>query len=529
MEDEIKEAKDQKIVRLFIENNILLSNEVLPLLNNLSLEEATLVLKKIIEASKDDDFFIFDKNLFDKLTKKEAEKILLKDLEISNKTNAFSENSSLQGKDRGEVKILFSYNQKSIKREVSHFVSYFRQRFKTLEQMLTHRKEVQNRLSILRIKGKKEKEQVAAIGMVIDIQLTKNGNIMLTIEDLTGSINILINKNRSDELFNAAKNIVFDEVIGIEGVVSNGVIFVNAIIFPDIPLTKEFKKSPYDEYAAFLGDPHFGSKQFLKNEFSRLISWLNCKVGDEKQKEIASKIKYLIIAGDIVDGVGIYPSQEEDLEITDIYRQYDEFTKILKQISEKIQIIICPGNHDAMRISEPQPKLYEEFCKELYRMPNVILVSSPSYINIGAKENFSGFDVLLYHGFSFPYYGDNVEFIRGKGGLERADLIMEMMLKKRHLAPSHTSTLYIPDANKDLLVIDKVPDFFVTGHIHRTTAKNYNSTTLLNCSCWIGQTSYQEKVGLRPQPARLPIVNLKTREIKILKFGKDSYNIGDTE
>jgi len=82
---------------------------------------------------------------------------------------------------------------------------------------------------------------------------------------------------------------------------------------------------------------------------------------------------------------------------------------------------------------------------------------------------------------------------------------------------------------KDPLVIDKIPDFFVTGHIHRTTAKNSNNVTLLNCSCWIGQTQYQEKVGLKPQPARLPIVNLKTREIKILKFGKDVYTLEDNK
>lgn len=527
-----EKAHEQKIVKLFMENNVLLSNDVLPLLYSLSNDEAEAILKKILE-SYPDDFFVFDKDFFTKISKQEQKAVSSSDSEektikISDEKTE-SEKMRTENKDKCGVKILTSYNQKSKKREVSHFVAYFRQRYKTLEQMLNHRKEVQNRLSILRIKNKKEKENVATIGMVIDIQLTKNNNIMLTIEDLSGSMNVLINKNREDELFLAAKNIVFDEVIGVEGVVSNGIIFANTIVFPDIPLTKEFKKSPKDEYAAFLGDPHFGSVDFLKTEFFRLLSWLNCKAGDEKQKDIASKIKYIIIVGDIVDGVGIYPSQEEDLEITDIYKQYNEFVEILKQVPSHIQIVICPGNHDAMRISEPQPKIYEELSGELYKMSNVTLVSNPAYINIGACENFSGFDVLIYHGFSFPYYADNVEYIRSKGGLERADLIMEMMLKKRHLAPSHTSTLYIPDTQKDNLIIEKVPDFFVTGHIHRMTAKNFHNITLLNCSCWIGQTRYQEKVGLKPQPARLPIVNLKTREIKILKFGKDLYTLEDNK
>lgn len=518
-----QELSRQKIVRLFLDNDILVSNDVLPLINNLSDEDAEIFFKKVSDNLGVDDFFVFDKILFDRYT---SNNNFMSDEIQSNST---SSNKQIFDPLKNKVKVLTSYSQKSIKREVPHFVSHFRQRYKALEQILSRRKEVQNRLSILRIKGKKEKDTVSAIGMVIDINFTKNENMMITIEDLTGTINILVNKNRSDELFAIAKNIVFDEVIGIEGTVSNGVIFVNSIIFPDIPLTKELKKSPIEEYVVFISDLHFGSKNFLRTEFNRFLNWINGSAGDEKQKDIASKIKYLMIIGDLVDGVGIYPSQEEDLEFNDIYKQYDEFTIALKQIPEHIQIVIAPGNHDAVRIPEPQPRIIEEYCKDLYAMKNVTMVSSPSYVNIGEKENFQGFDVLIYHGFSFPYYADNVEFIRGKGGLEKPEYIMEMMLKKRHLAPSHTSNLYIPDAEKDHLIIDKVPDFFVTGHIHRTAAKTLNNITMLNCSCWIGQTPYQEKVGLKPQPARVPIVNLKTREIKILKFGKEVYTLEDNK
>lgn len=527
-----QEGSKQKIVKLFLDNNILISNDVLPLINELIEDDANTLFRKITHSSKINDVFVFDKLLFYELIKKDdiIEGGIIKNNEIDKKIIQIPDKKTIISSEyESKIKVITSYNQKSIKREVSHFVSYFRQRYKTLEQILNRRKEVQNRLSILRIKGKKEKEIVSAIGMVSTISVTKNENIMLTIEDLTGTINVLINKNRSDDLFSIAKNIVFDEVIGVEGTVSNGVIFANSIISPDIPLTKELKKSPEEEYVVFLSDLHFGSKNFLKTEFFRFINWINGNAGDEKQRDIASKVKYLIIIGDLVDGVGIYPSQEEDLEFNDIYKQYDEFTNALKLIPESIKIVICPGNHDAIRVAEPQPKLPEEFCKGLYDMKNVTLVSSPSYINIGEKENFPGFDILLYHGFSFPYYANNVEFIRSKGGLERPEFIMEMMLKKRHLAPSHTSTLYIPDAKIDPLIIDKVPDFFVTGHIHRMTAKNFNNITLLNCSCWIGQTSYQEKVGLTPQPARVPIVNLKTREIKIVKFGKDVYTLEDNK
>jgi DNA polymerase II small subunit len=95
---------------------------------------------------------------------------------------------------------------------------------------------------------------------------------------------------------------------------------------------------------------------------------------------------------------------------------------------------------------------------------------------------------------------------------------MKFLLKRRHLAPTHTSTLYIPDTKEDPLVIHKVPDFFITGHIHKSIAANYKNITLISGSCWQSKTDFQEKVGHNPEPGRVPMVNLKTREIKILKF-----------
>lgn len=114
----------------------------------------------------------------------------------------------------------------------------------------------------------------------------------------------------------------------------------------------------------------------------------------------------------------------------------------------------------------------------------------------------------------------NVDSIRNNGGYDRGDLIMKFLLKKRHLAPTHTSTLYVPQDSDDL-VIKNVPDIFVTGHIHKSIAANYRNITLISGSCWQSKTSFQEKVGHNPEPSRVPIVNLKTREVKILRFGSN--------
>ena len=96
---------------------------------------------------------------------------------------------------------------------------------------------------------------------------------------------------------------------------------------------------------------------------------------------------------------------------------------------------------------------------------------------------------------------------------------MKFLLKRRHLAPTHSSTLHMPDANQDALVIDRVPDFFVAGHIHKSSVSSYRNIRMICGSCWQSKTPFQEKVGHHPEPCRVPIVNLQTRNVKILKFG----------
>jgi DNA polymerase II small subunit len=516
----------KELVNYFLEKNLLLSpdffnqkeinQEKIDNLIQSNLDKQNLLLMdqniiNILEKNKSTHWLEFDKSkvLFEKgINKKIYERFI-----------EFKEpESQIKQEFKSNIKILFSYNEESKKRDVQDFVAYFNARYKLLEKMLSNRQELQNIMSINRILNKKDKENISIIGIIKDKRTTKAGNIMLEAEDPTGIIKVLISKNKPD-LHERAKDIVLDEVIGIVGVNSEKIIFANNILWPEIPLKKEFKKSPEESYVIFLSDLHVGSKNFLPNEFNKFLQWINGEVGNEAQRNIAKKVKYIFIIGDLVDGCGIYPEQDEELIIKDIYQQYEECAKLLKKIPQNIKIIISPGNHDAMRMAEPQLELYKDFSKPLWDLPNAVMVSNPALINIEETDKFPGFDILIYHGYSFDYYIANVESIRNKGGYDRADLIMKFLLQRRHLAPTHTSTLYIPDVNRDPLVIDKVPDFFVTGHIHKSIAANYRNITMICGSCWQSKTSFQEKVGHNPEPARVPIVNLQTREVKILKFG----------
>ncbi len=415
------------------------------------------------------------------------------------------------------VKVEFSYNEENIKRNVQDFVDYFNHRFRAIEKILKTRQALQSTISIKHLLKRREKEPLALIGMVNGKDTTKNGNLMLTLEDPTGAIKVLVNKNKP-ELYRKASDIVMDEVIGVIGVNGDAIVFANELFLPDIPST-DTKKSTDEVYAAFISDIHLGSAKFLAEDFEKFLKWINGEVGNEKQREIASKVKYLFVTGDLVDGVGIYPGQEDELDIKDIYDQYRICADLLKRIPQNIQMIICPGNHDAVRLAEPQPLFTKTYSAPIYEIPNATIVSNPALINIHSSRDFSGFNVLMYHGYSFDHFVAEVNSLRNQGGYDRADLIMKFLLQRRHLAPTHTSNQYVPDRNRDPLVIETVPDFFISGHIHKSVSANYKGTTLICGSCWQSKTAFQEKVGHHPEPGRVPVVNLQTREIKILKFG----------
>ena len=521
----MKKTKFKEVSDKLVEKGVLLSPDILE-------EEAEQKIIDELLKKTDESFLILNKDIYKLfLEQKNMTEANWKDFEsatYSKEKNqdekiyknflAFIEEQNKKDTETtNKVKIIYSYEEDPKKRTFQDFVKLFNVRFKELHNMLRQRQELQSVTSISRILYKKERENVAAIGMIQEKHITKNKNIILKLEDITGTIQVVVSKNQK-EAFDIIQDCVEDEVIGVVGTSGAKVVFASKILLPDVPLSKELKKSPEEEYVIFLGDPHFGSKAFLTKEFEKFLQWINGKSGTEEQKEIAKKTKYMILTGDLVEGVGIYPGQEEDLTIKDIKEQYNEFANYLKQIPKHIQIIIFPGNHDAGRIAEPQPRIYKDFAEAVWELPNAIFLSNPGIVNIGATKDFSGFDMLVYHGYSLIYYADNVQSIREKGGQKRVDLLMKFLLQRRHLAPAHTSTRYIPLTDKDPLVISNVPDFFVTGHIHRTSVSNYRNVTMLNCSCWTAITDDQIKRGLEPQPGKVPVVNLKTREVKIMNF-----------
>ena len=418
------------------------------------------------------------------------------------------------------VQVIYNYRDYIKKREVNDFRLYLNKRYKAIAEILMKR-DLPALSSINKIYNNlTASDEISIIGIVYSIDKTKNGHYIIELEDPTGKSKVLINKNRED-VCSLGKEIVLDEIIAVTGVAGKDIFFANKIYFPDIPVNKELKKSQDEVYVAFISDLQIGSNRFMHSDFRRFLMWMKGELGSSEQKRIGRKTKYLFVVGDLIDGVGVYPGQKEELEIVDIYEQYKKAAEYLSQVPEDVHIIIIPGNHDAVRISDPQPPILKRFAPDLYKMKNITLVSSPGIVRIHQSKKFPGFDVLMYHGFSIFYYADTVEKLRDAGGGDRADLVLKFLLQKRHLAPSHGSNLYIPDTRGDAMVIEKVPDILVCGHVHRANAIIYRGVSIISGSCWDGISEYSLKFGGNPSPGRVPVLDLKTRNVKMMKFVQD--------
>ena len=275
--------------------------------------------------------------------------------------------------------------------ELENLISYFKSRYDKLAKILSRRPDLRNYTKIADIDD--GMDSLSLILMVREIRSSKNGHKIVEFEDDTGNISILFS-NKNEELFAEAEKLVRDEVVGVIANKSSdaGFAFGQQIINPGVLSIPE---KEMDFGIVFLSDVHIGSLTFLEDAFQRFIDWINCEAGDEEQRRVAEDVKYLIIGGDIVDGIGVYPNQDKELAIKDITEQYNEAARFLGNIRSDIKIIIAPGNHDASRVAEPQPAVPEEYAKALYELDNVEFISNPGVVSL------DGINVLIYHGRSF--------------------------------------------------------------------------------------------------------------------------------
>lgn len=386
--------------------------------------------------------------------------------------------------------------------ELENLISYFKSRYEKLANILSKRPELRNYTKVADIDD--SQENLSLILMVREIRTSKNGHKIIEFEDDTGTISILFSHN-NEELFAESEKLVKDEVVGVIANKSDdkGFAFGQQIIDPGV---LRIPDKEMDFGIVFLSDVHIGSLTFLEDAFQRFIDWINCEFGSEEQRRIAEDVKYLVIGGDIVDGIGVYPNQDKELAIKDITEQYNEAARLLGNIRSDIKIIIAPGNHDASRVAEPQPAVPEEYAKALYELDNVEFISNPGVVSL------DGINVLIYHGRSF----DDLVMAVKEFTHERNDLLMEELLKKRHLAPIYGERTPLASELEDYLVIDEVPDIFHTGHVHINTYRKFKGIHLINSGTFQTQTEFQKIYNIEPTPAEVPVIH--KGKYKHLKF-----------
>src|SRR4030043_1564016 len=196
------------IIKFCMERGILLDKEAGEMLSELSEDAARKIIEKISLGkekiitksffSKNFESFKESGDSFEKLkihlgVNVEILREIVKKPEESQGKTKIAETK--HGKN---VKVLYSSSNPARKLLVEDFVKYFRNRFSAIRKMMQQRPELEGLVSINKLGDSNQRQGVSVIGLVFSKRITKNKNILLELEDLTGKINVLINQNKPD-------------------------------------------------------------------------------------------------------------------------------------------------------------------------------------------------------------------------------------------------------------------------------------------------------------------------------------------
>ena len=345
--------------------------------------------------------------------------------------------------------------------------------------------------------------EITIVGLVSEPRWAKSGNLMFLLEDETTQIQCLLKPpTGANPLHAALDGLMNDDVVGVSGFFigdRTDLFIISNIHLPPLPRRAKNAASIDESVsAAFLSDVHVGSKTFLEPQWEKMINWF-------KTDPLAKTIKYFVLSGDGVDGVGIYPGQDRHLAITDLFKQYGALATLLSDLPDWVDVIILPGNHDAVRPAEPQPALDPEVQQDY---SDTVFVGNPCDFSL------HGVRILSYHGKSID------DFVAGLRSVTYAkpEMAMRSMLERRHLAPSWGGKTPLSPEPEDSMVIGTIPDIFVTGHVHGQYVGDHKGTTIVHSSTWQDQTDYQRMLGFQPKPCILTVINLHTHASASIPF-----------
>lgn len=407
---------------------------------------------------------------------------------------------------QNEVKILSDPTDKITTGEgVKGYNALFSSRFNKLKRIVSERPESRMLKSIAALKSAKSEDDMYICGLVTERTAERNIT-KLQLEDPSGSVEGIV---FDSELQKAAGTLLSDQfVMARVSLGKNSGYVIKDIILPDVP-DQATNKSESEAYAVFLSDLHIGSKYFMEDEFGEFVDWIS------SPDPIAKKIRFVLIGGDVVDGVGIYANQNKELVCQTIEEQLAKAEQLLDRIPRNVKIIIMPGNHDPGRRALPQPAIPKKYNSGLWDRENIIMVGNPAVVSL------NGVKVTMFHGQSID------DIVKTTPGLsyDKPTNVMKHLLRARHLSPIYGSQTPIAPEMQDLMIIDEIPDIFHVGHVHRAELDMYKGILLVNSGSWQAQTPFQASVGMTPNPGIAILVNLKTFQVFHENYNSNSNNV----
>jgi len=410
-------------------------------------------------------------------------------------------------------KIIFDPTYKINSEDKKDFFKLFDSRYKKTLKILSIRSESRQIRKIKYIKDLRNKSRFSSLanenergkladsvfvaGLIMFKRNRKN-DVELVIDDTTGSIPVIC---KTRELINEASTLVLDQMLMLEISPSkrnSNDFVIKDIIFPDIP-EHVSSKSGTESYVALISDLHAGSKYFMEKEFNDFLGWLSS--GDD----FVRKIRFVCIAGDIVDGIGVYPNQDRELIDININSQMSYAAALLQKIPKTMHVFLIPGNHDPGRRALPQSALTN--LRDFQQLENFSIIGNPSLVELNKVK------LLMFHGQSLD---DVIATVPGLSYSKPVEA-MKILLRSRHLSPIYGDRTPIAPESEDMLVIDDVPDVFHAGHVHTTQVGRYKGTLIVNSGAWQKQTKFQQTMGITPTPGICILVNLATLQ----SFKKD--------
>jgi len=230
--------------------------------------------------------FLVDEKITDRIEKLNEEEFY-KLVENLKKQNVFIVNEEiLRNVFVNEVKILKRL-KKTEKFTVQDFVKNLNNRYDFLKNILVKKLELSNIVSI----NKCSVGSVSVIGL-LKLKEEKNDNFIISLEDSTGEIKAIITKKLGEKLS-------LDDVVAVSGRINNKILFIDKILFPDVPL-KPVVYSKESVKVAFLSDKKDVKTDYLiyKNKIEDKIKNKDYKITTPTILKINNVVILLILGSD---------------------------------------------------------------------------------------------------------------------------------------------------------------------------------------------------------------------------------------